>query len=1080
MKTQIFHFTFFMSISLILVTGMPFLQVSIAQDYTTLNLPEGAIARLGKGRIGGLDKSIAFSPDGKSFAVASGIGIWLYDVEAARELALLIGHQGRVFCLAYSPDSSMLVSGAQDGTVRLWDVATGENIATLEEHTSWISSVAFSSDGTTVASASRDLTIRLWDVATGENTITIEEHAGRPWSIAYSPTAPVLAAGLMNGIIQLWNTETGENIATFEGHPEWINSVAFSADGTMLASGADDYAVNLWNLETGENIATLEGHTDWVSAAAFAPDGATVASASADNTVRVWDVATGENIATLVEHNEWIPSVAFSPDGTTLASGSRDGTIRFWDTSTWENVTTFTGHDAALVATVVFSPDSTMLALGSLNSTIELRNVSPSESIAILRGHTNGVNSVAFSPDGTTLASGARDDTVKLWDVATGENIATLEGHTSWVESVAYSPNGTTLASGSDDGTVILWNASTGENIATLIGHTDTVFSVAYSPDGTVLASRAVDGTTLLWAVPESGEPTVGYVFETIKVPDVDFLELTSTNDLGDYAGNTHGPDGEKIIGFTLIDGVFSTYDVPDSLNVGFYGLNNARQTVGYYQDVNEISHGVIVQDGELTQFNFLGASETEIFGISETGQLIGDIFDAAGIIHGFVGDAQFDVPNATITYADDINAGGILVGSYIDVAGIHHGYTRHADGSFTNIEYSGQLSNLEYFFMNAINDAGVALFRAKEVDDVERSYILMPNGESRELRFPGSVTTIARDIDARGQVVGYYDTPDGGRHGFIARPATIAGQEDFSKVYFAPLSKGLNMLSVPLKPATPMNARSLAKMVGATTVIMLDDANQKFVGWTPDAPDDGFPIEGAKGYIVNVPSPRQVAFVGAPWTNQPQVAAGPSAISNNDTWAFVVSGRLESERNFDGYLVTVRNLQTNAIMTGYVRDGYFAVATADLSRQSVVQAGNFLEVTVTDATGEIASEKFSFTVTPADLANAVLPVMLDGVGRPKQSLLLQNYPNPFNPETWIPYHLSEAADVTLSIYNTTGQRVRTLSLGLQPAGFYQSRGRAAYWDGRNDLGERVSSGVYLYQLSAPSFHQMKRMVILK
>ena len=136
--------------------------------------------------------------------------------------------------------------------------------------------------------------------------------------------------------------------------------------------------------------------------------------------------------------------------------------------------------------------------------------------------------------------------------------------------------------------------------------------------------------------------------------------------------------------------------------------------------------------------------------------------------------------------------------------------------------------------------------------------------------------------------------------------------------------------------------------------------------------------------------------------------------------------------------------------------------------------------LTVTDTTGEIASEKFNFTVTPDTLANAVLPVRLDGVGTPKQTLLLQNYPNPFNPETWIPYNLSETAPVTLSIYDMTGQRIQTLSLGFQSTGFYQSRSRAAYWDGHNDLGEQVSSGVYFYQLSTPSDHQMKRMVIVK
>ena len=589
-----------------------------------------------------------------------------------------------------------------------------------------------------------------------------------------------------------------------------------------------------------------------------------------------------------------------------------------------------------------------------------------------------------------------------------------------------------------------------------------------------------IDGNTLLWALSESSESTVEYLFETIEVPGVDFLELTSTNDLGHYAGNTRGPDGEEMVGFTLIDGVFSTYNVPDSLTFGFYGLNNAGQAVGFYQDENEVSHGVIVQDGELTSFDFPGAAETEIFGVSESGLLIGDIFDADGAIHGFVGSKQFDVPGAVTTYADDMNATGILVGSYIDADGIYHGYMRHADGSFTTFDFPGMLSNLEYLFVNAINDAGIIVFRAKAFDSLERTYIRLPNGALKELKFPGSVTTVARDIDKEGQVVGYYDTPDRRRHGFIATPFTSEIVEDFSNVYAVSLPRGLNMLSVPLKPATPMTARSLAEMVGATTVIALDAVNQKFVGWTPDAPDDGFPIEGGKGYIVNLLQSRQVTFVGAAWTNQPQVAAAPITVLNAGAWAFVVSGRLKSERNLNGYLVTARNLRTNVIMRGNVRDGYFAVATADLARRNIVQVGDSLEVTVTDTAGEIASEKFNFTVTPNTLADAVLPVRLDRVGNPKQTLLLQNYPNPFNPETWIPYHLSEAAPVTLSIYDVAGERIRTLSMGVQAAGFYQSRSRAAYWDGRNDLGERVSNGVYFYQLSTPSAHQIKRMVIVK
>ena len=98
----------------------------------------------------------------------------------------------------------------------------------------------------------------------------------------------------------------------------------------------------------------------------------------------------------------------------------------------------------------------------------------------------------------------------------------------------------------------------------------------------------------------------------------------------------------------------------------------------------------------------------------------------------------------------------------------------------------------------------------------------------------------------------------------------------------------------------------------------------------------------------------------------------------------------------------------------------------------------------------------------------------------PKETALLPNYPNPFNPETWIPYQLSEAADVTLNIYSTTGTLIRTFELGYQPAGIYQSRSRAAYWDGRNALGEKVASGIYFSTLSADDFTATRKMLIRK
>jgi len=98
----------------------------------------------------------------------------------------------------------------------------------------------------------------------------------------------------------------------------------------------------------------------------------------------------------------------------------------------------------------------------------------------------------------------------------------------------------------------------------------------------------------------------------------------------------------------------------------------------------------------------------------------------------------------------------------------------------------------------------------------------------------------------------------------------------------------------------------------------------------------------------------------------------------------------------------------------------------------------------------------------------------------PEKTALLANYPNPFNPETWIPYHLAKPAEVTLKIYTANGAIVRTLTLGHQAAGIYQSRSRAAHWDGRNSVGESVASGIYFYMLTAGDFTATRKMLILK
>ena len=574
---------------------------------------------------------------------------------------------------------------------------------------------------------------------------------------------------------------------------------------------------------------------------------------------------------------------------------------------------------------------------------------------------------------------------------------------------------------------------------------------------------------------------TFTYTFESIDVPGVDFLAVTASSDFEDYAGYTKGADGEKEVAFTLIDGTFMTYDFPGSQNTYFYALGNNGNAAGHYEDSEGLFHGVILEDGELRQYDFPNSVETEIYGISDaTGALTGNFTDASGVRRGFSGDAIVAFPGAKETFADFVS-GETLVGSYIDADGIYHAYTS-IDGVFASID--SPIPDLEYAFLHGVNDAGVYVSRSKGVNDIPRTHIGTFRG-LQEMRFPGSISTEGWNINQDSSVVGYYDSPDGRRHGFIAKPADETVSTHFGNVYTVTLSKGLNMISVPLAPSTPMTAKALVALAGATTIIALDAAKQKFVAWTPGAPTDGFSIEGGHGYIVNVPETRNFAFVGAPWTDPTEeaAAAAPTTISTEmpqETWAFVISGHLEGKPALDGYKVIVRNLRTNGIITASMQGDYFTAATADLTRRSVVQVGDVIELRVIGPNGNAELQPVSYKVTPEHLANAVLSVRLDGIGKPEQNLLLQNYPNPFNPETWIPYQLSEDSSVSISIYDTTGKLVRTLSLGFQSAGFYNSQGRAAYWDGRNALGERVASGIYFYQLTTPSFQQTRRLVIVK
>jgi sugar lactone lactonase YvrE len=293
---------------------------------------------------------------------------------------------------------------------------------------------------------------------------------------------------------------------------------------------------------------------------------------------------------------------------------------------------------------------------------------------------------------------------------------------------------------------------------------------------------------------------------------------------------------------------------------------------------------------------------------------------------------------------------------------------------------------------------------------------------------------------------------------------------EDFTNVFFMSLDPGLNMISIPLKPVTQYTARSLAERLSATVVIKYDTALGRFVGFTPDANGNGFPIEGGQGYIINTPEGGVFPFVGAAWTNEPEAEMAPPATQTHSAWAFVVSGSVGARDS--SYTVTVRNLRTGAVAMDIVdSSGYFAAAYADLSRQAVVEAGDRIEVTVKDSSGQVVSGPHVQDVTLEGIRNAVLSVRLRmGHVIPEKS----------SPETWIPFQLRESDSVFIRIYDSSGRLIRNLALGYRDAGIYVSRSRAAYWDGKNEAGEESASGIYFYTITAGDFSATRKMTVKK
>jgi RNA polymerase sigma factor (sigma-70 family) len=468
---------------------------------------------------------VAFSPDGKTLAVAADGVIRLLGADTGKEIARLEGHEGPAGSAAFSADGKTLTAVARTPgeqfkvSVYAWDIAAGKLLHKVDAPGNPVFGCCLSPDGRRLLQGGYADGFRLLDATTGKEVRRFPTSEANTFAVAFSPDGETVAAAGTDRTIQLWKAGTAQRLSAFTGHQGIVESLALAPDGKTLASVGSERSVWLWDLATGEPRPGFRSPAASFSCVAFAPDGRTLAAASRDPFVRVLDADSGKELRRFTPGRqgqqgaglEGQQVVVFSPDGALLAAAGqqapcgRDPFVRVLEADSGKELRRFTPSSPVLC--LAFSPDGKLLASGGQEETARVWETATGRLCRQLPGHRTFVSALAFSPDGRTLATASWDRTFRLWEVLTGKERCRLEGHADRVVALAFSPDGHRLASGSDDRTVRVWDAGTGEELGRFSGHRNVVGQVLFTPDGEGLISGSWDTTILVWDLSGLGRP---------------------------------------------------------------------------------------------------------------------------------------------------------------------------------------------------------------------------------------------------------------------------------------------------------------------------------------------------------------------------------------------------------------------------------------------------------------------------------------------------------------------------------------------------------------------------------------------
>ncbi len=516
--------------------------------YTHWHLPKGATIRFGKGKV----NDVKFSADGKLLAVATYIGVWLYNAETGVEISLLRqncaldtkhGISG-VKILAFSTDGNSLACGKFNRTIDLWDVETYELKSTLPKLDSSVDTLQFFADDTKLAGAGG------WDWDWGKgstflyelNEGTVEpvvpelDRIDADLHVTFSPDDKYIAAVSASAYsgrkkhtpaIQVWDIASQQRIFIKEKQEHNINALTFSPDGNTLAIAEGTKGIQLWNIESSTLVKTLNPEAT-SNTLTFSPDGNYLASGCPFGIVRLWDI-NNDNGSSLFqrvfsstrgrpkhifyadEKYSQFSTLAFSPDSKKVASANTNGTISCWDIDSKDKKYTITQH-LSTIRSLAFNQNDlsdehdkpihnrilTSLNLGDSQVYISGWDVDKGVEISATMVDNNGekTSEVTLSPDVSLFVTNDYSTNgckvVRLWDAHAKRFLSTLGGQEEgrFEPEVVFSDDGKLLAvSSRKDNSIQLWDIPNRQTLCRFEGHTTNVYKLAISPDNKYVVS---------------------------------------------------------------------------------------------------------------------------------------------------------------------------------------------------------------------------------------------------------------------------------------------------------------------------------------------------------------------------------------------------------------------------------------------------------------------------------------------------------------------------------------------------------------------------------------------------------------